>query len=74
MRDPSANIANEAQMATFLVKETLSSSFEDGYEALARPNNVEDIVLSLVNPFWVVSFPRRDLNEEGAFREEKLRG
>jgi hypothetical protein len=42
VRDPSANIANEAQMATFLVKKTLSSSFEDGYEALARPNNVED--------------------------------
>jgi hypothetical protein len=42
VRDPSVNIANEAQMTTFLVKIKFSSSFEAGYKALARPNNVED--------------------------------
>jgi hypothetical protein len=42
VRDPSVNIANEAQMATPSVKIKFSSSIEAGYEALARPNNVED--------------------------------
>jgi hypothetical protein len=42
VRDSNVNIANEAQMATFLVKMKFSSPFEAGYKALARPNNVED--------------------------------
>jgi hypothetical protein len=42
VRDPSVNIANEAQMATPPVKIKFSSSIEAGYEALARPNNVKD--------------------------------